>query len=270
MRAGARIPHPDRSLPTLPVVVARLVALFATQDYRIEDVVRVLEHDPPISSRVLRLANSAYYGLPRRVDRLHRAVTLLGSATVQALCLASAVLEVWGNAPPEAVRELWTHAYLTGEGARFLARRTPPASGGVHPDALFVAGLFHDLGKIGFLDADPEGYLKILSEAQDGGDLRDGERALYGWDHAEAGAALLDHWNLPGPIVALVRHHHEGDLRAELRGSLDLLRWAHAVVRGTEPPLEAPFGASLVDDLKAFLEKQKPQAEAFYNALADT
>ncbi len=270
MRANARVPSPERSLPTLPAVVARLIALFATPDYRIEDAVRVLEHDPPISSRVLRLANSAYYGLPRRVDRLHRAVTLLGSATVQALCLASAVFELWGNAPPQPVRDLWTHAYLTGEGARFLARRTPHPAGRVHPDALFLAGLFHDLGKIGFLDADPEGYLRVLSEAHHGPDLRTGERALFGWDHAEAGAALLEHWNLPGPIVALVRHHHEGELRAELQTGLNLLRWAHAAAGGTEPPGEPLLGAPLAGDLEAFLDRQKPQAEAFYNALAET
>ncbi len=252
-------------LPTLPAVVARVLALFAAEDYRTEDVVRVLEHDAPISSRVLRLANSAYYGFPGRVDRLQRAVVLLGAATVQGLALATAVLDLWDGDPPEPVREIWVHAYLTAEGSRLLRRRIPDALCPVHPDTLFLAGLFHDLGKIWFLASDPEGYPGLLDPGR--GDLRAHEAAAYGWDHAEAGGRLLETWGLPASIVALVRFHHEGELRAELRAGLDILRCAHAAVLGGEPVLPEGLPPSLAADLRAHIEAMRPEAEAFYQAL---
>ncbi len=259
-------PRPARdlptALPTLPAVAARIVALFASPEFEIAEVVRTLEHDPPVSARVLRLANSAYYGFAGRVDRLDRAVVLLGATTVQALALATAVIDLWRDAPPASVRALWAHSYLAAEGCRFLGRRLPDA--GWAADALFMAGLVHDLGKFWFLSEAPEAYADDLAEHA-GPDLRAVEEERFGEDHAAAGRALLEAWRFPPGIAALAGFHHGPALRADLRPAQGVLAAANRAAGGSPEPADLP--PALQDDLARHLEARRGAAEAFVEAL---
>ncbi|NOY46002.1 MAG: HDOD domain-containing protein [Deltaproteobacteria bacterium] len=263
MGTARRLAEPPSSLPTLPAVAARIVALFASPDYRIADVVQALEHDPPVTSRVLKLANSAYYGFARRVDRLEQAVVLLGGVTVQALALATGVLDLWRDAPPESVRGLWIHAYLTAEGSRYLARRRPDDAG-LHPDALFLAGLLHDVGKIWFLAQAPEEYAELLARVG-GPELRGEEAGRFGEHHGAAGETLLSAWGFPPSTTALVGFHHGPPLRADLRQAQALLGAANAAAGGTPADTEVP--QALMEDVASHLEARRGAAEAFVDAL---
>lgn len=268
------LPAPEvENLPTLPVVVARLVHLYASEDYSVEEIVTVLEADPPVSGRLLRLANSAYYGFPGDVDTLRRAVVLLGGVTVQGLVLGTTVFRRWSrHAAPAAVREIWVHAYLCGLGCRYLARRLPPHPHLPLPDTLFLAGLFHDVGKIYFLAKEPDEYGVLLETAQ-GVDLRIEERAKYGQDHAEMGGRLLESWGFPQPVVRAVEYHHGDGLRAELRPAWRITRGVHRLLATSEgeeepAPADGPLPEALMNDLKTHLEASRAGAEAFYEAIA--
>lgn len=258
-------------LPTLPFVVGRLLRCYSSEDYSVEEVVAALESDPPISGRVLRLANSAYYGFPGQVERLHHGVVLLGGVTVQSIALGATVLRKWARrAPPAAVREIWVHAYLCGAGCRFLGSRLPERPGLPVPDALFMIGLFHDIGKIFYLAKDPDRYVSFLEDLA-GEELRAAEREHFGQDHAETGGDLLDLWGLPSRMAHVVRHHHCGELRQELRPALEVVRSVHGLLVEGEVGGASATGAvpeALRGDARAHLEKERPSAEAFYEAIA--
>jgi HD-like signal output (HDOD) protein len=263
--AGAAPP-----LPSLPVVVARLVALYTAEDYTIDQVVRLLETDPSVSARVLRLANSAYYGFEGRVDTLQRAGVLLGAAVVQAVALGASLPRPGAGGPiPPEVEDLWVLAYLCGQGCRYLAVRLPSEPNRSKPDALFLAGLLRDVGKILFLAEDPPGYTTILKEAQSSADLREKERQRFGLDHAEAGGDLLESWNLPSHTTALVRYHHRGGLRAELQADWEVLDAASAAAAGEQArATTGRLPAQLLADLGAHLERARPEAHAFYRSVS--
>ncbi|MHB8767155.1 MAG: HDOD domain-containing protein [Deferrisomatales bacterium] len=259
----------DAGLPTLPAVAARVVALYASGDYTLEQVTRTLEADPPIAGRVLRLANSAYYGLPGKVQTLRRAAVLLGAVTVQAVALGASLFGHWRGRPvPAAVETVWIHAYLTGLAARGLARRLPRDPHRSEPDALFLAGLLHDVGKIWFLSQDPEGYAQALADHPASAGLQGVERERFGWDHAEAGGELLAAWGLPPRLTALVRYHHGPALRAELAADAEALAAANAAAAAREAPVGSGLPPDLVADLAAETERARPEAEAFYHAIS--
>lgn len=256
----------DTPLPTLPIVVARLVALYSTEDYTAEDVVALLETDPPISGRLLRLANSAYYGFAGHVDSLQRATVLLGRTAVQAVALGATLLKRWRGGAPAQVQELWVHTYLTGIACRYLARRLPRHPFRSEPDTLFLVGLLHDVGKFHFLGSDTETYADALAE-KTGLPLRQWEEERFGRNHAEAGGDILDAWNLPAWMASLVRYHHGGELRAELRTNAEVFEAAHAVVKNQGWLETLTLPEALAKDLRTHLEKMRPEAEAAYEAI---
>ncbi len=259
----------ELALSTLPTVVTRLVSLYSSEDYSVDEVAHTLEGDPTVCARTLRLANSAYYGFSGRVGTIRRAVALLGGATVQAVALAATVLRAWAEgAPPAEVESLWHHAYLCAVACRHAARRLPPEEHRSSPDTLFLVGLLHDVGKFVFLTREPREYAELLRTVGTEASLRDAERDRYGRDHAEAGGQILEAWSFPTPMSASVRYRYEGDLRAEFRPDWEVLEAAHRAVGGEEPPEGGAVSPHLFADLQDLVERSRPEAEAFYRAVA--
>jgi HD-like signal output (HDOD) protein len=138
------------------------------------------------------------------------------------------------------------------------------------PDALFMIGLFHDIGKIFLLAQDAEVYALLLGNLS-GEELREAERERFGQDHAGMGGDLLDAWGLPNRMVNVVRYHHHGDLRSELQPALDLIRCVDGLLVEVEAggvPTTDALPRALIDDLRTHLERARPGAEEFYEAIA--
>jgi len=261
-------PIADAALPSLNLTVTRLLALYASDDYTVAGVIRALETDPAIAARLVRLANSAYYGFERRVDTLPRAVVLLGGVTVQAVALGANLLTTWGGRPPLAAATLWMEAYLCAKACRYLGQRLSAHPHRSAPDALFLTGLLHPIGRLWFLSQSPVEYARLLAELGPSAALEVREVELFGWAHPAAGGALLEAWRFPAPIAANVRHQRHDQLRAELRPDWTVLTAAIAVCRGEPVPAELDLPQDLCDDLAQQVERDRPEAEAFYVAIA--
>ncbi len=196
------------NLPALPVVITRVLRLVEDPRSSAQDLVRVIGSDQALASRILRLANSAFYGFQREIVSLSHAVVLLGFDTVRSIVLAATVFNTvtdGGAASAFDRREFWRHAVATASGARMVARSLRM----VDPEVAFLGGLLHDIGKVVL---DRFFYRRYAEAARLAASLpcliREAEMTLFGVDHAEVGSWLAERWHLPPAFIEPVAFHH--------------------------------------------------------------
>ncbi|MGH8017430.1 MAG: HDOD domain-containing protein [Opitutaceae bacterium] len=197
-------------LPSIPVVYDQLLAKMRDPDATIETVAAVISRDPAMCAKILKLVNSAFFGLRRHVTDLADAVNFLGIETIRSLTLSIHAFTQF-EAPLISVIDfegLWNHSIQAAGGARAIAE-SHTTNTACHGEA-FTAGLLHDMGRLVLAANFPEASQHAAAAVQsDGLTLIEAERKLIGFDHAEVGAALFALWGLPEVIVECVAHHHE-------------------------------------------------------------
>ncbi|MEO7993428.1 MAG: HDOD domain-containing protein [bacterium] len=197
-----------QEIPTLPLVATKIIQMTNDPRSSASDLQNLISHDPAIAAKVLKLANSAFYGLPGKVSNLNRAVTLLGFNTVRSLALSISVIEAFpgGSATPHFNRALfWEHSLAVAEGARILAARSCPEL----KDEAHMAGLFHDIGKIVMDQCFSEYFTSAMRLAYENRiSTSDAEMTIMKVDHAELGAQVAEKWNFPSSLVEVIRYHH--------------------------------------------------------------
>src|SRR5256712_6375799 len=218
-----------KNLPTIPTVLARILQLADSESTSGKELIAVIEHDQALTGKMLRLANSAFFGQSRRVATIPRAVVLLGFSTVRNLALG---VEVWDTLGAGIGRnrldQLWAHAVAGRVGAQSLTARLP----GGQPHQAFTAGVLHDVGRLILAMRFREEYWQCVGGAGEAGAIERKEAASLGVDHAEVGGWILEAWSLPPPIVEAVRSHHAADARP---GVPELLAVADRLVAWTDP-----------------------------------
>ena len=228
-----------KALQPLPRAVMRLVELLESETATLGEVETLLKVEPVLCGKVLQIANSAYYGLPRAVSTLQQALMLLGVHAVRGIVLGvAAASTLRGNrAVSSAERELWCHSVTVAGYAQGIAR-TSRWGQRITEDA-YTAGLLHDIGAI-FLATRFSGVYHSLIQAE--GEPLLAERDLFGYDHADIGAMIAEHWQLPERVVHVIGEHHapclpEGDARLLTAAVMQADLW-DAERRGI-PPSEA-------------------------------
>jgi len=187
-----------------PVAAKRLEELTRTTSARIEQVVMVLESDPALSARLLRLVNSAGYGLKVRCTSVRHAAVLVGTRRLNQVATTAAILDLFESSNALAA-ELLEHAAIVGSLCRYLAVHL-----GLPHDELFTCGFLHDIGKIMLLDTEREVYPELLREFGGNADsVHEQERRVFGFDHATLGAHVLTAWNIPEPVPKVIAWHHQ-------------------------------------------------------------
>jgi HD-like signal output (HDOD) protein len=198
------------SMPSLPTTVSKVLEVCNNPKTSPIDLDRVIQLDPVLMGRVLKLINSAYYGLGTQVTSLVRAIIMLGVNTVKNLALSSAVLDRVSSKKDFralGMEGFWRHSLCVGVTAKLIAKER-----GVDPKSLeeyFAAGLLHDIGKIPLNNALEQLYVASMSAAdRERIPLRTAELRVMGMDHCEAGGIVSDSWRLTGAIADTVRWHH--------------------------------------------------------------
>lgn len=195
-------------LPTLPNVMFEVLAVAEDDKSTAEDLEEVIMRDQALSAKVLKVANSAYYGIPRTVDTVSRATVLLGFQTVVGLALTVSVYEtLWGAGKGHFIdrRELWKHSLGVATAARLLALEPEGKAGAV----AFTAGMLHDIGKTVLDSHLGEEYGRVLQECHNNGlTVYDAENLILGVNHADLGQKLARRWQLPEYLTESIHYHH--------------------------------------------------------------
>jgi putative nucleotidyltransferase with HDIG domain len=198
------------SVSSLPGIYLRLSEVVADPRSSASDVGRVIAEDPGLTARLLKLVNSAMYGFPQPIETVSHAISIVGTAQLQDLALATSVIRLFANLPPGLVTmdSFWRHSVATGVIARALAtRRREP-----NVERFFVAGLLHDIGRpVLFTQVPDQSRAAMGRSAETGVPLFFAEQAILGFDHTHVGQALLDLWKLPPALREAVAHHHYPD-----------------------------------------------------------
>jgi HD-like signal output (HDOD) protein len=193
-------------LATLPEVYVRVRDVLADPTSSHEAVAAAITTDPALSARLLRIANSAFYGRPGSISTIARAVGLLGTQQVHDLVLATAVIQGFGGLADGAAspRRFWFNSLTTACAAKLLAEHCHI----LDSERLFVAGLLAQVGQLLLHQALPEAMAEILREADgDIGDVAVRQQAQFGFDYAAVSGELFAAWQLPQALVAPIHHH---------------------------------------------------------------
>ena len=266
-------------LPTLPVVALKLLKLTSQDSSKAADLAKIVETDPAIAAKVLRLVNSAHYGLRRTISSLSHAVVILGFSAIRAMALEVTLFEQLVRHDPAKRFDrmyFWRHCLSVAELSKVMASEC----GHPDPEEVYAAGLLHDIGKL-ILDVYGkisyrhflQGYGKTAA-----GPLIDEEKNYIGIAHDRIGAFFCNEWKIPAGITAAVRFHH-GHFAAHLlreRDKLvcaivafaDFITWTQgigSVQVSTQPSLEPDIEQVLpvADlDLKALLSAMDREVRA--------
>jgi putative nucleotidyltransferase with HDIG domain len=203
-----------KKTPDLPSMPAAALNVMREADSETGSAVAVAKHisqDQALTARVLRLANSPYYGLPRQITDLQEAVVVLGMRCIRNLAVVAASYP-WLSRPVSGYalepKQLWKHSIGVAVGAQIVAKRTKACCA----DTAFTAGLLHNMGKIAVsIWLDNKLKALVAYAIQENMTFDQVERKVLGFDHADVGAHLAEQWNLPEVFVLAIQHHHNPD-----------------------------------------------------------
>ena len=201
----SRIMTVMRNLPPLPEVTRQLMSVLNNDNASADDVAKVLSSDQALAGKVLKLVNSSFYGVPKEVTTISRAVVILGFTGIRNLALGFGTVETLQKLGGGIdMNEFWSHGLANGAACQALVPFLPKR---MDPEEAFIAGLMHDIGAYVLATAVPDIYKPILEDRA--GDRLARESEEIGLTHAQVGQGLLQFWQLPDPFCDAARYHHD-------------------------------------------------------------
>lgn len=194
------------NLPSLPDVVMALLTSLSQEDVNMDVVANKIAQDQALAARVLRLANSSFYGMVKQISTIHEAITILGFRTVHSLATTAALIGSFrgqGAASFDAT-PFWRHAIAAAVCAKALASHL-----NINPEFAYTAGLLHDIGRLVLVTQFRAGYEStMVYRARHDCTLLEAEQVVLGIDHAKVGEVLVKHWKFPEDMQQALAHHH--------------------------------------------------------------
>ncbi len=192
--------------PALPATVSSIITITGNPESSAQDLMNAVLPDQAMCLTILKIANSAFFGLPREIDTVDKAVMVLGFNEIRNIVLGKAVFNsfrsVYRN-NRERINQFWEHSFLTGLAAKIIGEDI-----NISPSELFIAGLIHDIGKLAMLISLNSDYAKILESSSAHLRTESEEQELFSITHSEVGYRLLNRWLFPKSLLNTTRYHH--------------------------------------------------------------
>lgn len=196
-------------LPALPNVIVQVLQATDKETVTTAEIEQLLSADAAITTKLLKVVNSAYYGLPRQVASVGQAIAILGIQQVRNLVLSVGVLNALSSPSPkvfEIQKAFWEQSFGAATCAQSLAKKKGLST--KDQDAVFIGALLHDIGRLFLFTLFNQPYNQVLKETNENGEpLTVVEERVLGLDHATLGGLLADKWNFPSVLAELIRFH---------------------------------------------------------------
>ena len=250
------------SFPAMPGAGTQLLALLEEPDTTVSEIEEILRYDPGLTANILKLANSAYFGIPSKIGSLKQAVILLGLNRLIQLVVASCVSAVMDKAVDGydlPAGDLWRHSVAVSIAAEALVKDKKKHGS----KDVFTPALLHDVGKLVLGSFVREELKTIKGIAAKGVPFVVAENMILGTDHAEVGALILARWNLPAEVVNTVRWHHDPDSSDASDLQMDVVYLANLLCQTAETSGEAggnavELSSTVIDRLGIQLDQFEP------------
>jgi len=214
------------TFPGMPLAALKLLALMDDPGVTVPQIEEILRQDAGLTANLLKLANSAYFGIPSKVGSVRQAVILLGLKRLIQMVIAACTSAIMGRSVPGydlSAGELWRHSLAVSVAAEGLVRELKLDAA----EEIFTAALLHDVGKLILGQFVQEDYHKIELALTQGVPFETAEAIVLGTDHATVGAEVLSRWSLPADIVNAVRWHHGPEKAPRTDAMLDVVHVAN-------------------------------------------
>jgi putative nucleotidyltransferase with HDIG domain len=271
-------------IPTMPTIAAKVMQIVNDPHSSAEDVAKFISRDVALTSKVLRLANSAFYGIPRTISSVNSAIVILGFNTIRSLVLSASVLKVFPQKPGLASfdrKAFWKHSFMVGIASRMVAQIYRKRKL-VDMETAFSAGLLHDIGKIILEQFSNDDYVPVLKAAKEKNlPLFMVEKSILGMSHADVSGMLVDKWQMPNELKGPIVNHHSPLDDKTCQEMASIVHYANHLchVKGsgcmeneTFAPLikeiEAVLGLGVTEEqLLEDLERHLQEAEPFFSLI---
>jgi len=203
-------------LPTLPTIYTKLTRLLRSPNATVREIGSIINEDQAMAVKVLKIVNSAFYGLTHKVGNLKHAIVILGLNQIRTLVLATSTLKMFQQLKSDNsfdMQKFWEHSIGCAVAARVLAETTYLGN----PDDVFTGGLLHDIGKLIHALYLNEEFTAVVADVEVSGvPMIESEKKLLGYDHTYTGRELAIKWGLSQGTVDMIAHHHLSDSSGEL------------------------------------------------------
>ena len=258
----------SENLPVLPQIVSQVLKLADDPEASPKAMEKVIERDPAITAKILRVANSSYYGL-NQVPSIGRAISMLGMNTIRSLVVGVAYQQLMSGRAVAShfdKLEFWRHSLGVATGARILAKLKMP----MRAEELYVAGMMHDVGLLVMDRFHPLELDKAVGYAIDEGmRLHEAENLLFGFDHSKLGSILAKQWGLSQVVLDAIEFHHQPDVDENKSASTAVVAQANHLAHQCGLTNNIPCLDPQVDEMLLEMVGMPPeQLEVIKNVIA--
>ncbi len=241
-------------IPALPFYVSKILEAINDPEASADDIANLISKDIGLTTKILKLVNSPYFGLSTKVTTISHSLSILGLSPIGSLVLTSTLMSQFKDIPENYVtmESFWSHSIASGIAAKEICKLKKLKNG----ESLYIAGIIHDIGSLVIYKTYPEKASEVLIQCNEyEKDLIDSEQKFLGFDHAQLGSALIEKWSLPKLIQETTEFHHQPLNAPTYKEETAIVNLADYIIHSNQLGSSGELrGADLNEDVLKFLE----------------